>query len=338
MKKIFLLTALAVLLGMATATAQQIAVVAEDGETTVFHTFPDAIEGARDGSVIYLPGGAFPLADSVKITKRLTIIGIGHKSNNDNVDGVTTISGNLWFNEGSSNSAIMGCYITGNVNIGEGGASVNNVMVKCCNLNSVQVANNTCNSVQIIQNYIRNNSRFNGASGNFKNNVLHSLHGVNGGNISNNIITSNAVYNQRWGTNGWLYDYSAIGADNSYIYGNILTNWSTGRLYDTPQSGSNCQVSNNMSNNNYGDNYINISGTDWNDIFVNYNNGAINPRSNFHFKEAYAQYEGRVGVYADGVDFDKQIAPVPYIVAKRIDEQTDASGHLGIKVRVKAGE
>ena len=130
MKRFFILTALAVLLGVASVAAQQIAVVTEGGETTVFQTLQAAIEGANSGSVIYLPGGGFPLPDSVKITKRLTIIGIGHKSNNDNVDGATTINGNLFFNQGSSGSAIMGCYITGNVNIGENDAIVNNMIIK----------------------------------------------------------------------------------------------------------------------------------------------------------------------------------------------------------------
>ena len=61
MKKIFLLTALAVLLGMATATAQQIAVVSAGGETTICQTLQTAIEIASPGSVIYLPGGGFNL-------------------------------------------------------------------------------------------------------------------------------------------------------------------------------------------------------------------------------------------------------------------------------------
>ena len=156
MKKIFILTAIAVLLGVASAAAQQIAVVSETGETSVFTTLQAAIEGARDGSVIYLPGGSFVIADSVKITKRLTIIGIGHRSDNDNVDAKTWVAGNLWFSEGSSGSAVMACYITGNVNIGEGDASVNNVLVKFCNLNGVQVLNNTCSNTYINQNYVRN--------------------------------------------------------------------------------------------------------------------------------------------------------------------------------------
>ena len=88
------------------ATAQRISVVTENGVTSIFRTLQDAIESADAGSTIYLPGGGFTLPDSVKITKKLTIIGIGHKSDNENADGSTIISGNLWFNENSSGSAL----------------------------------------------------------------------------------------------------------------------------------------------------------------------------------------------------------------------------------------
>ena len=325
MKKIFLLTALAVLLGVATATAQQIAVVAEDGETTVFQTLPDAIDGADPGSVIYLPGGGFTISDDVKITKRLTIIGIGHKSTNDNVDGATIISGNVFFNGGSEGSAIMGCYVTGKICIGHDDTAVNNILVKCCNVNAIDSHANSFNTV-VSQNYMRNNSAIRGVNSIINNNIMHSLREVYSSMISNNIIT--------------YYDITDYYCAFSMIYDSNIYNNIFLEPYNVP-AGTNCQINNNMfsvsSSINYGDNCIHAP-VYWNELFVDYNGGAINPRSNFHFKEDYQQYESQVGVYVDGVDFDKQIAPVPYIVAKKIDEQTDASGHLGIKVRVKAGD
>ena len=337
MKKIFLLTALAVLLGMATATAQQIAVVAEDGETTICQTLQTAIEIASPGSVIYLPGGGFNLSDDVKITKRLTIIGIGHKSNNDNVDGITTISGNLWFNEGSSGSAVMGCYITGDVNIGDGDASVNNVLIKCCNLNSVQVRNNTCSNTQVNQNYIRSHSFFRGGSSKLSNNIMFTLQGLNGGSILNNIVTGY----RRVGD----YNEYAVEADNSLISYNIVffkvwhSGW-TGNVAGANIRGSNNQGTSNIvygASSDWGDNPINLTDSDWNDVFVNYNGGAINPMTDFHFTEAYQQYS-YVGIYGGSGFNDHQTAPVPYIVAKRIAEETDAAGQLKIQVRVKAGD
>lgn len=318
MKKIFLLTALAVLLGVANAAAQQIAVVSEDGETTVYQTLPQAIDGAEPGSVIYLPGGGFPISDEMKITKRLTIIGIGHRSDNDNVDGITTISGSLGFYEGSSGSAVMGCYITGNVII----MSVSNVLIKCCNLNRVDVNNSSSIGTNISQNYIRNRCDIN-ASCRFNNNICRSVYGINGGTIENNIFASKIIF-----PSGGYYGY-VLECNNSYVSNNIFI--------ETAVNGSSNTWSNNLSTVNLGDNPINIGNVDWNDVFVNFNGAAVNPMSDFHFKEAYQQYSD-IGIYGGSGFNDHQTAPVPYIVAKRIAEETDAAGQLKIQVRVKAGE
>ncbi|MBQ3627840.1 MAG: hypothetical protein II947_02270 [Bacteroidaceae bacterium] len=329
MKQLFFTLFLAI---MATTGlfAQQISVVTPGGDTSLFRTLPEAIKGAAPGSVIYLPGGGFSIPDSVKITKKLTIIGIGHKSNNDNVDGITTISGNLFFNQGSSGSAVIGCYITGNVNIGEGGAAVNDVLIRYCNLNSVQILSSTCQDTEVNQNFIRSNSEFNSTNGLIHNNIAYSLSGVKGGRITYNIITASVFAY----TPGYTRYFSSIKADESIITNNILISRNNaGYLY-----GSNCSINHNMTQDDWGDYCISIGDTSWGDIFIEYNNGAVSPASNFHFKEAYKQYENQVGVYANGVDFDKQLAPVPYIVAKQIPEQTDASGKLNIKIRVKAGE
>ena len=337
MKKSFILTAIAVLLAVASATAQQIAVVSESGETSVYQTFQAAIEGADPGSVIYLPGGSFSLPDSVKITKKLTIIGIGHRSDNDNVDAKTCVAGNLWFNEGSSGSAIMACYITGNVNIGEGGASVNNVLVKFCNLNSVQVNNNTCMEVFINQNYIRGISSFGNSNPRIYNNILSPITYINNGYISNNIINGYWCY-----YDGNAYSgpgYATIDANNSMIIKNIIltTDFTSGRSTYKKIRGSDNIITANISKQDFGEDCVNVGDIDWNDFFVDYNNGAIDPASNFHLKEAYIQYENVYGIYGGTAFNDHQTAPVPYIVAKRIDQETDAAGQLKIQVRVKAG-
>ena len=328
MKRIITLTAIAVLLAVASATAQQIAVVSEGGETTVYQTLQAAIEGASEGSVIYLPGGGFSLPDSVKISKRLAIIGIGHKSNNDNVDGITTISGNLWFNQGSSGSAVMGCYITGDINIGSDGAAVNYILIKYCNLNSAQIYNSTCQEMVVNQNIIRNMSAFGNSNSKISHNIIHSVWDVDGGFISYNILRD-------YGCRGSGYfSYRCITANNSIINDNIIIPYQSngGGNWDMyVYEGTNNYINNNMSKMNFGENPINIGSESWENVFVQ--NG-----TDFHFKEAYQQYEGQVGVYADGVDFDKQMAPVPYIVAKRIAEETDAAGQLKIQVRVKAGD
>lgn len=336
MKKIFLLTALAVLLGVATATAQQIAVVSENGETNVFTTLQAAIEGAAPGSVIYLPGGSFSIADSVKITKRLTIIGIGHRSDNDNVDAKTWVAGNFWFNEGSSGSAVMACYITGNVNIGEGDASVNNVLVKFCNLNSVQVLNNKCTNTYVNQNYVRRCCYFNHSNGIITNNVISSIINIDYGQIYNNIFLS---YGQN-GSDGWNAYMRTIEAYCTSIHHNVITTHtsSPSYYYYNVIVGSDNTVFSNICHEVIGDNTELLSGVDWNTVFEKYNGGAIDPMSDFHFTNEYVQYENQIGIYGGTGFNDHQTAPVPYIVAKRIDQETDAAGQLKIQVRVKAGE
>lgn len=345
MKIRMILAAVAVLLSVATTTAQQIAVVSESGETAVFQTFQAAIEGAAPGSVIYLPGGGFPISDDVKITKRLTIIGIGHKTNNDNVDGITTISGNIFFNEGSSGSAVMGCYITGNVYIGEDDASVNNALIKFCNLNSVQVRNSNSLLTYVNQNYIRATSDFGNSNAQITNNILHSIKNLENGLVSYNIILGAYTYHSGSVFGGGSYsDVANIGAKTSIIHNNVVNPnvpYSTSQGYGshTYVYGSSNQCESNLTiKRGFGDFCTVLEVEGWDEVFLNFNGGSINPSSNFHFKEVYQQYESQVGVYAGGVDFDKQTAPVPYIIAKRIAEETDAAGQLKIQVRVKAGD
>lgn len=338
MKKIIFSLCVALLMTIS-SSAQQISVVSPNGTTTLYRTLQESIENASDGSVIYLPGGGFQISDEVKITnKKLTIIGIGHYVDSGNADGITTISGNLFFNEGSSGSAVIGCYITGNVYIGEGGASVTDVLIRQCNLNSVQVTNSSCVDTEVNQNYIRSTSSFNGANGKITNNIMHSLNGVVGGVISNNILTSKYSYSYYYGATGRInYQYCAIGASNSSLSNNILIDFRGGGWYDKPHDGSDCQVTDNMLNGDWGESSINIGDVDWNNVFTNFNGGAISPASDFHFTDDYKQYENQVGIYG-GTGFNKQVTSVPYIIYKDVPTETDAQGMLKVKIRVKANQ
>ncbi len=333
MKKLFLTFVFAIVATL-TVMAQQISVVSTTGATSLYRTLQEAIEGADPGSVIYLPGGGFNISDEVKITKKLTIIGIGHYVKSGNVDGITTIFGSLWFNEGSSGSAVMGCYITGDVNIGEGGASINDVLIRYCNLNSVQVKNSSCSDVIVNQNYIRNLSHFSSSPTKVTNNVCLRLSSISGGIVSNNIITYISSYNGP----------VIVSINNSVFCDNIILNSQsdTYGYYSTFSSFSNNTCTGNMvfryqynEQQCLPNDVINMTVQGWTEVFVNANGGAISPVSNFNFKEDYQQYSS-CGIYGGTGFNDNQLAPVPYIIAKRVDEQTDASGKLNVKIRVKA--
>ena len=318
-KKLFLVCA--ALMCTVALMAQNISVVSSGGSTKLYRTLQAAIEGADPNSVIYLPGGGFPIADDVKITKKLTIIGIGHKIHTENPDGYTTVSGNLFFDQGSDGSALMGCYVTGTVHVGNDGTEVDDVLIRCNNINHVWIGNK-CLGTNVNQNYLREGINFNGTSGWVTNNVTKYVCDLDDGFISNNIIT-----NYCYRVNPRAIEL----CDRTSITNNII-------LDVNIHSGSDCFASGNMCLNDWGEDYINVNkeGFDWKNVFKDYQ--GVSASSNFHFKEEYAEYEGKVGIYAGDSFNDKQLAPVPYIVAKKIPEQTDASGKLNVKIRVKAGE
>lgn len=319
MKKV-VLSMIVALVTTVSIHAQQIAVVS-GSSTTTYKTLAAAIEAAPDGSVIYLPGGGFPISDEVKITKKLTFIGIGYNSESDNADGRTQLSGNLWFNAGSDGSAVMGCYINGNVYVGEGDALVNDIYIKYCNLNSVQVLNSSCLGTEVNQNLIRDTSIFNFAPAIITNNVLHSLWKINDGIISNNIFTS---YHYG-GSCSWTFR----DCNDCVINYNVLLNPSCIHV------GSNCQATGNMlRRNTWGDSSINVEVDDWAEVFVN--NAGVNPISSYHFKDAYQEYETLCGLYGGTGFSDGQLPPVPYISNKTVPTETDSSGNLHINITVNA--
>lgn len=318
-KKLLVLVAL---LASLAVSAQQIAVV-KGGETKVYKTLKDAFEGAENGSVVYLPGGGFSIADADTIRKKLTIIGITHKVKSDNADGCTTISGNLFFGKGSSGSSIMGCYVTGNINIGDKDNIINNILMKYCNVNAVYVKNASCLGIEINQNYIRGIATFSKANPTITNNILNYLDQISAGKIKNNMIVG-----------GDKNGYSLTYIYNSSIVDNIIFSSSSYVGWDV----KGCQINGNvLKSGTYGDESIAISNLT--SIFVK--NAGVSTQSDFHFNnefkktEDYKKCEGK-GIYAGTGFSDGALPPVPYIKDCKVDEQTDAEGKLNIRIQVKA--
>ncbi len=326
MTKRLILAALTALLAVAMATAQQISVVSEDGSTSVCRTLADAIGEASEGSVIYLPSGGFSISNDVRITKRITIIGNGYCYDKEKDQGSTIIAGNLYFDEGSDNSALLGCYVNNHVIVGYGNKSVNNITVRYCNIGAVEVHNASCKGVTINQNYIREGSGFGSSPTIFTHNICPCIDNLDGGRIDYNIFTS-------YGSNGG-YKGALLKCDNDVIRNNIFII----KEY-TNNDGRDNIVSGSMFNGtDWGENPVNIGEVDWNDVFVYYNNAAITPSSDFHFRENYQQYSA-YGIYGGSAPFkDNPTTLTPRIVTKQVDEHTDVSGNLNIKIVVKTGE
>ena len=329
MKKIFLIAVAFV--ATITVGAQNIAVVSPSNSTKLFQELDKAIDEAESGSIIYLPGGAFQIKDETKITKQLTIMGVSHRGDTDNADGATIISGNLSFEKGSSRSAVIGVFITGNINIGTAEDSVVNFTARYVNVNRILVHHSKSSGMVVNQCYLRQYTSFGNCNVRLENNILHSVGYINGGYINHNIVTS-------W-TEWWpvpRYEEAFIEVYNSTIMNNFILN-SRDIL-----SGDNCYVSYNcIGTGTWGENPIQLDeGKGWDDIFVA--NKGVTITSNYNFKDdvdksKFMGTDGTViGIYGGTGFSDKALAPIPRIVSKKVAEQTDGSGKLQIEITVKA--
>lgn len=323
------LMAVVAMMSMA-AWAQNIAVVSPSNTTTICQTLDEAISKATSGSVIYLPGGGFQIKDETKIDKKVTIMGVSHRGDTDNVDGATIISGNLNFDKDSSGSAVIGVYISGNINVGTATDSVQNLTVKYCNVNSIQVNNSQSSGMYVNQCYLRGNSNFGNANAKITNCITGVISSVTGGIITHNIVLG--VKNHFNDTHFSLWDiYSSYIARNMFK-AFLVDSYRSNTYYGV----NNCTGSKNY-NANWGEERINIDNKGMADLFKKWNNGAISPASNFHFKDEYKAYEDTLGIYAgSGFNDDTSLAPIPRIVSKKVAEQTDGTGRLKVEFTVKA--
>ena len=309
-----------------TAGAQNIAVVNSSNTTKIYQTLDEAITNAEAGSIIYIPGGGYALTDNTKINKKLTIMGVSHRGDTDNVDGATVISGNLNFISGSSHSAVMGVFVSGNVVLTD---SIANFTMRYCNVNSVQVKSSKSGGMIINQCYIRNNSNFGNCNVKVNNCILHSIQNVNGGTIEHNVMTSSAGSNEGWRTM-WNVNSTSI----SY-------NFLLSQTKDYIHYGSNCLTDHNCmkEGGSWGDNPVVLpKNTKWEDIFKA--NKGVSILSDYHLTDTWTKSTDPdltgLGIYGGSGFSDTALAPIPRIVSKKVSEQTDGSGKLQIEVTVKA--
>lgn len=318
------------LLATMTAAAQNIAAVSPSNATTIFQTLDEAIVGAESGSTIYLPGGGFQIKDETKINKKLTIMGVSHRGDTDNVDGATVISGNLHFEGGSSGSAVLGVYLSGNINVGTGTDSVTNFTVRYCNLNSIQVKHQQSSGMVVNQCYLRATSYFGYCNVRIENNIAFSLFEINGGIINHNIITYQDTH---W--NWRYYLKSSLGhVQNTSILNNVFLSYADYGLDPNCQMFNNCIGTGSMGNNPVIiDEGVNL----WDDVF--YANKGVSILSDYRLKGSWGKGKATdgtdIGIYGNIAE-KKDLTPIPRVVSKKVDESTDGSGKLQIEVTVKA--
>ena len=326
-RKVFFFVAM--VMGMA-AWAQNIAVVSPSNSTDIYNTLDEAITNADPGSTIYLPGGGFAISNATTIDKKLTIMGVSHRGDTDNVDGATIISGKLQFVGGSSGSAVVGVYVSGNIDVGTSDAAVENFTLRYCNVNGVNVNNSGCVGMLVNQCYLRQG--FEGGKCNvmIKNCISGVIRNLNGGTIDHCIIVNGYVPSGGW-TNYYLSYINSSTITNNFIFNNKF------------ESIGNCYISNNcIGTGSWGDNpVVAPEGSNlWDDVFGEGHNKGVTIASDYHVQASWAKGAASdgtdIGIYGGSSFSDKALAPIPRIVSKSVDEQSDASGKLTVKVTVKS--
>ncbi len=337
-RKVFF--AVAIIVSMAT-WAQNIAVVSPSNSTDIYNTLDEAITNADPSSTIYLPGGGFAISDATTIDKKLTIMGVSHRGDTDNVDGATIISGRLNFVSGSSGSAVVGVYVSGNIDVGTSDAAVTNFTLRYCNVNSIQVHNSGSVGLVINQCYLRNTSNLCNTNVKLENSIVHTLLDINGGTINHNIVTSNYKVTHSNQYSIWSTYHPLVNVSNSTITNNIFLSWNNGH------TGDNCYISNNcIGTGTWGENPVVApempEGTNvWDEVFGEGNNKGVTIASDYHVKAAWAKGTASdgtdIGIYGgSGFSEETSLAPIPRIVSKSVEEQSDASGKLKVTVTVKS--
>ncbi|MBR4390354.1 MAG: hypothetical protein IKT00_14435 [Prevotella sp.] len=322
-RKVFF--AVAMVMSMA-AWAQNIAVVSPSNSTDIYNTLDEAITNATPGSTIYLPGGGFVISDDTSIDKKLTIMGVSHRGDADNVDGATIISGRLNFVGGSSGSAVVGVYVTGEIRVGTSEVAVNNFTLRYCNVNYVKVYNSGSMGMLVNQCYLRNKSDFSYCNVHLENCIVHLIDNINGGIVNHNVVISS--------------DYDRFDCSSSSITNNFFLSG------DASYRGEDCYISNNCLGTNSWDldqnPVVAPEGTNlWDDVFGPDHNKGVTIASDYHVIASWAKGAASdgtdIGIYGgSGFSDNTSLAPIPRIVSKSVDEQSDASGKLTVTVKVKS--
>lgn len=268
-------------------------------------------------------------------------MGVSHRGDTDNAEGATIIGGNLNFIEGSSGSSVLGVYISGNINIGTTEFAVTDLIIKKSNANSIQVKNSSSSGLVVNQCYLRGLCNFGNCNAHLENSIIYSACNINGGIINHCIITeagndvTESVYgNYQWHTIHHYYPLNNV--SNTSVTNNFFLNIGGGNTV------SNCQILKNcIGVASWGNDEAPIvldTDKTFNDIF--YANKGVKISSDYRIKEKSSNFIGTDGTYIGiegGSGFDPDaLAPIPRIISKKVEEQSDANGKLTINVTVKA--
>jgi hypothetical protein len=300
------------------------------------------VDTAAVESIIYLPGNRAGFDGGVRVTKKVTIVGVGYRDDLNPVTGKTLINGNIIFLPGSDGSTLMGCYINGSVVIGENvlgglGYLVNNLLIHRCYITS-QIKQVTPNSssyggtgITIRENiFSKEAATADGAPVSLR--VINPL-------IANNIFTTTcsncfaiSLTDGAEIKNNLFFCYPTSNTTNTTLINNIIIRMNTSQTYSYFADNIICTST------VYAGNYSNVA---LDQIFVNWQGySGFHYDDNYQLKSTCAGKNGGtdgtdVGIYGGTQPWKDSHYPFnPHIISSEVAPSTAADGTLNVKVKV----
>jgi len=324
-----------------------VTVTSPDGTSKIFSTIKEAIDGASDNDIVYLPAGSYSLADVPSIDKKLHIIGAGYNPTVRGAEGITSLRGSIYLLSGMSGGSVQGLSIEGSVFFGNSdnrSVEINNIVISRCSFNGLFLGYSwdgigKSNNVLISECIVRT-SMWGGRCSNVK--VEKCI--IVQQDIQSRLITyfDDAIF-----TNNILIpldSYACNYVTNCIFQNNIIT---AGAFYYV-----NTFSGNKLFNNLYSHGELNTAGVtvstgnvrmDLDKIFVNFDAKApLSFENDYQLtKEAINAIKStdgtQVGIYGTNAPFKKFGIPVnPFIKEAKVSTKTNAKGQLKVEFKVEA--
>lgn len=308
--------------------AQQpiINVVSATGNNTFYSSLQVAINLAPAGSTIYVPGGDFQ--EDITISKKLTLIGVGHNPDSTLATGRTQIR-SIVLNDGSSNSVIDGFFVTGDIAI----YTVSYITIVRCNANRI-VQYGVGNQISVLKTILRDNLYItgggNGSSYFIKNCIIGYI--AYEGVIANSTISNTIFLN-----NAYIYDNNNVAVSCIFMNGQggigyAGTNNYQSNIFNNATGAEGCINGQNGANN--------IFDQTSQQTFVNQTGTTFSYYNDYHLKATspgkLAGQDGKdIGIYGGTTPWvDGNLPPNPHIRNKEVGQTTGSDGKLPVKFTI----
>ncbi|MCX6271320.1 MAG: hypothetical protein NTU44_08915 [Bacteroidetes bacterium] len=320
------------------------------GTPRFFTRLDSAVNFAQNDDVIYLSSGVFTLSDTLAVSKRIKLYGVGHYADSTTATGgITKIIGSLRFASASDGSFFSGIYLTGNLITLSGVTKMsiiyssiesisvfdpngplgsNVIYISDCVIRTAIDGKLVARRIQCKRSHVNNISNVEGGS--YDHCLINYLCHVNNTSFSNNYCYANALTTVNYNncTLGYfinlLQNSQAASHNNSFI-NNFFTN-SMVTSWTLPDA---------LGNTGSGNIFFNTS---WSATFVNASS-SFSYSSDYHIKATSvaknAATDGTdIGVYGTMEPYKNGAVPDnPHIYFKQI---TTNNNTLQLNIKVSA--